>query len=56
MINCKICNKEFKRIQDNHLKLHNISVEEYVKQYGEIFSDEYKHKLTEMDYETILRL
>lgn len=41
MVNCKICNKKFKRITATHLKQHNTTVAKYVKQYGkeELFDD-----------------
>jgi len=33
MLKCKICNKQFKRIQWTHLKQHNITIEEYKRKY-----------------------
>ena len=41
---CQICFKEFSLITYSHLKKHNISVSEYVSQYGEVASAEYKKK------------
>lgn len=36
---CAICNKEFKSISFSHLRLHNISIVEYTKRYGNTFSE-----------------
>jgi hypothetical protein len=33
MIKCKICNGEYKRISATHLKKHNITVSDYIKQF-----------------------
>lgn len=38
MIRCKICWKEFKSITNTHLKKHNLTMKEYIKEYGECFS------------------
>lgn len=45
MITCKICNKSFENsITWKHLKTHNISTDEYKKQYGRLISEEYRQK------------
>ena len=36
---CKICNKEFKMITNTHLKFHNITIEDLIKDYREIGFD-----------------
>jgi hypothetical protein len=43
-VNCNICNQPFRSISNTHLKSHNISLEEYVKKYGEIFSENFKEE------------
>lgn len=49
MIQCKICNREFKSfISNSHLKTHNITSPEYRKLYGEVTSKEYKEKRSKM--------
>lgn len=41
---CEVCGKKLARINQHHLKLHNISTEEYIKRYGthSILSNDYK--------------
>lgn len=33
MANCKICNREFKKITTSHLKKHNYTMEQYIREY-----------------------
>jgi hypothetical protein len=43
MIECKICNREFKNtIGWKHLRTHDLTTTEYKEQYGEVVSEEYR--------------
>lgn len=48
-VECKICGEKFKRINWAHLKKHNLTTEEYKKQFpnAKIFSDETKERMSE---------
>ena len=39
MVECKICGKEFKVITNTHLKLHNVTSNEYIKDFNLVLSD-----------------
>ena len=44
---CQICNEKLKSISNSHLKLHNITQEEYKLKYGEVISKNLKTEFTE---------
>jgi len=48
MITCKICNKEFRRITHNHLKRHNTTIEEYLKDFpgSELMTEEVRNSFS----------
>lgn len=37
---CAICNQKFKTITNTHLKIHNLSMKEYINNYGKCFSED----------------
>ena len=38
MIKCGVCNRQFKAITNTHVKIHGLSLKEYISKYGNIFS------------------
>ena len=48
MIKCQLCNKEFLRITNSHLKTHNISIQDYLRKYpnSPIISEESCRKMS----------
>jgi len=52
MIKCKICGYEVKyRLIEHIIKTHNMTIDEYKKQYGDVVSNEYKEKVSEKSKE-----
>ena len=52
MIKCEICGHENKfRLIEHIQKTHNMNIDEYKNQYGEVVSEEYKKKVSEKSIE-----
>jgi len=52
MIKCKICGHEVKyRLIEHIIKTHNMTIDNYKRDYGEVVSEEYKNKVSEKSKE-----
>lgn len=52
---CKICEQKVTYISPSHIKKHDISLQEYKKLYGEIYSPNYKIKRSQVSKDVCLK-